>query len=71
MEETGRGDRFIRELVGALGSRRDAICERLDRLTHVFSYQKPRGAYYWSFPKSYSITGMIWICPCGCFGKPG
>jgi aminotransferase len=46
----GEGDRFIRELVGALCSRRDVICDRLDRLSHVFSYQKPKGAYY-VFPK--------------------
>jgi len=46
----GEGDRFIGRLVGALSSRRDVLCERLDGLSHVFSYQKPKGAYY-VFPK--------------------
>jgi aminotransferase len=46
----GEGDRFIRKLVGALSARRDVICDRLDALSQVFSYQKPKGAYY-VFPK--------------------
>ncbi|MEI6222114.1 MAG: pyridoxal phosphate-dependent aminotransferase [bacterium] len=29
-----------------LQKRRDIMCERLDRLSHVFSYVKPEGAYY-------------------------
>ncbi len=33
-----------------LARRRALICERLDRLNHVFSYVKPEGAYY-VFPK--------------------
>ena len=48
--EGGEGDKFIRQLVEALDSRRELICIRLDDLTHVFSYQKPKGAYY-IFPK--------------------
>jgi aminotransferase len=46
----GEGDRFIRHLVGALASRRETTCQRLDRLSQVFSYQRPKGAYY-VFPK--------------------
>ncbi len=46
----GEGDRFIRELVKALEARRDCVCSRLDRLSHLFSYEKPRGAYY-VFPR--------------------
>lgn len=33
-----------------LAQRRDIICERLDRLPHIFAYQRPEGAYY-VFPK--------------------
>ena len=32
------------------GSRRELICQRLDNVPHVFSNQKPEGAYY-VFPK--------------------
>ncbi len=46
----GEGDRFIAKLAEALGSRRDAVCQRLDRLSGVFSYQRPEGAYY-VFPR--------------------
>ena len=33
-----------------LHTRRQLICQRLDNIPHVFSYQKPEGAYY-IFPK--------------------
>jgi aspartate/methionine/tyrosine aminotransferase len=33
-----------------LEKRRQLICQRLDSLPHVFSYQKPEGAYY-AFPR--------------------
>lgn len=46
----GPGDVFIRELVEDLSSKRDLICQRLDRLPQLFSYAKPRGAYY-VFPR--------------------
>jgi aminotransferase len=46
----GAGDRFIQKLVEALHARRDLICDRLDGLSHLFSYQRPKGAYY-VFPK--------------------
>lgn len=42
----GAGDQFMGQLVEALDSRRKITCERLDRLSHIFAYQKPRGAYY-------------------------
>jgi aspartate/methionine/tyrosine aminotransferase len=38
--------RMVREME----QRREIICERLDRLTDLFAYQKPRGAYY-IFPR--------------------
>lgn len=34
----------------ALARRRDLICERLDRVAHVFDYVRPDGAYY-AFPR--------------------
>jgi len=46
----GKGDESIRALVQALRARRELTCQRLDRLTTLFSYQKPKGAYY-IFPK--------------------
>jgi aminotransferase len=38
------------QMVEEMRQRREIICERLDRLPDLFSYQKPRGAYY-IFPK--------------------
>jgi aminotransferase len=46
----GEGDKFIRHLVETLDSRRKITCERLNRLSQLFAYQKPRGAYY-VFPR--------------------
>ncbi|MCU0596847.1 MAG: pyridoxal phosphate-dependent aminotransferase [Desulfobacterota bacterium] len=46
----GEGDRFIRELVSALASRKEITCSRLNRLSHLFSYEEPKGAYY-VFPR--------------------
>ena len=36
----------VRELVAELHKRRDLICNRLDEMAPVFTYQKPQGAYY-------------------------
>jgi aspartate/methionine/tyrosine aminotransferase len=44
------GSAHVREFEAVLGARRDRICERLDRLGHVFSYVRPQGAYY-VFPR--------------------
>lgn len=45
------GDRaHLREFEQALSVRRDLICERLDRVPHVFTYARPEGAYY-VFPR--------------------
>lgn len=38
------------QMVEEMKHRRDIICSRLDRLSDLFSYQKPQGAYY-IFPK--------------------
>ena len=40
----------LREFERVLAGRRSLICDRLDRLSHVFSYVRPQGAYY-VFPK--------------------
>jgi aminotransferase len=42
----GDGDKFIEKLVHALDARRKLTCRRLDILGSLFSYQRPRGAYY-------------------------
>lgn len=48
-------DGFIKEFVKS----RDAICQRLDELPKLFSYQKPAGAYY-VFPKylNFDLTAL-------------
>ena len=46
-----RGDRApVQEFKRVLADRRNLICERLDRLDHVFDYIEPQGAYY-VFPR--------------------
>ena len=40
----------LTEFETILGRRRELICERLDRVGHVFQYIKPEGAYY-VFPR--------------------
>jgi aminotransferase len=45
------GDKeHLTEFAAILDRRRKLICERLDRLPHVFDYVRPEGAYY-VFPK--------------------
>jgi aminotransferase len=46
----GEGDRFMKRLVEVLDLRRKITCARLEELSHLFSFQKPKGAYY-VFPK--------------------
>ena len=46
---TGPQD-HLADFEARLARRRDRICERLDRLPHVFEYSRPDGAYY-VFPK--------------------
>jgi aminotransferase len=43
-------DQHLAEYRSAFSRRRELICQRLDALAHVFSYNKPEGAYY-VFPK--------------------
>jgi aspartate/methionine/tyrosine aminotransferase len=46
-----QGDRTpVREFKSVLADRRRLICERLDRVGHVFDYIRPQGAYY-IFPR--------------------
>ena len=40
----------VREFRGAYQRRRDLMLTRLDRLSHIFDYQKPNGAYF-VFPR--------------------
>ena len=40
----------VDEFRRVLATRRDLICQRLDRVPHVFEYVRPQGAYY-VFPK--------------------
>ncbi len=44
------GSAHVQEFEGILAARRDVICQRLDRLAHVFRYVRPQGAYY-VFPR--------------------
>jgi len=46
----GQSPVHLGEFESILGKRRELICERLDRVPHVFGYQKPEGAYY-VFPR--------------------
>jgi len=43
-------DDHVQEFRSILARRRELICERLDRVDHVFRYVKPAGAYY-VFPR--------------------
>ena len=45
-----RDQAHLGEFSRVLARRRDLICERLDRLSDVFHYERPQGAYY-VFPK--------------------
>lgn len=45
----------LAEFENVLSRRRTLICERLDRLSHVFQYVRPEGAYY-VFPRLISAT---------------
>ena len=38
------------DMIREMGRRREIICERLDRLSDLFAYHKPQGAYY-IFPR--------------------
>jgi aspartate/methionine/tyrosine aminotransferase len=44
------GLEHVREFERELARRRELVCERLDRLPHVFDYTRPDGAYY-VFPR--------------------
>ncbi len=54
----GEGDKSIQKLCDALKQRRDLVCERLDRLSNIFSYNQPQGGYY-VFPKINSGAASI------------
>ncbi len=46
----GPGDESVKELIRTMTARRNLVCSRLDRLSEVFFYAKPRGGYY-VFPR--------------------
>lgn len=48
--KTGLGDQSVTQLIHALEKRREVLCQRLTALPELFSFQKPKGAYY-IFPK--------------------
>jgi aminotransferase len=73
----------LSEFEAELDRRRQLICERLDRVPHVFSYVRPQGAYY-VFPKivaphahatqfSIGLLEKAGVCvtPGGAFGPSG
>lgn len=73
----------LKEFEAVLARRRDLICERLDRLSHVFQYVKPEGAYY-VFPRivaehddssEFAIRllqdARVTVTPGGAFGPTG
>jgi aspartate/methionine/tyrosine aminotransferase len=79
---TERSDHLL-EFEQALAKRRTLICERLDRVPHVFTYVKPEGAYY-VFPRivvehsdSYTFaldlleTARVSVTPGSAFGPTG
>lgn len=53
----GPGDESIKQLMETMTRRRDLVCARLDKLSEVFTYAKPRGGYY-VFPR-YSAKNNI------------
>ncbi|MBS1957088.1 MAG: pyridoxal phosphate-dependent aminotransferase [Cyanobacteria bacterium SZAS-4] len=46
----GPGDESVKQLMETMTRRRDLVCSRLDKLSNVFTYAKPRGGYY-VFPR--------------------
>lgn len=46
----GPGDESVKQLMETMTRRRDLVCSRLDKLSDVFTYAKPRGGYY-VFPR--------------------
>jgi len=71
------------EFEAILAKRRELICARLDRVPHVFAYQKPEGAYYvfpritaehqdsWSFALDLLATARVAVTPGSAFGPQG
>jgi aspartate/methionine/tyrosine aminotransferase len=73
----------VSEFTAQLMARRDLVCERLDRLAGVFSYQPPEGAYYvfprievehtdsWSFAVELLEHAAVTVTPGSAFGPAG
>lgn len=71
------------EFEKVLNQRRSLICERLDRLPHVFEYVKPEGAYYvfprivaehsnaWDFSIDLLNKAKVTVTPGSAFGSRG
>ena len=73
----------IAEFEKTLSQRRTLICERLDRLPHIFEYVKPEGAYYvfprivaehdnaWDFSIDLLNKAKVTVTPGSAFGSRG
>ncbi len=73
----------LAEFETVLARRRDLICHRLDRLRHVFAYERPEGAYYmfpeirvphensWSFCLEVLEKTHVTLTPGHAFGPSG
>ncbi|MBV1931326.1 MAG: pyridoxal phosphate-dependent aminotransferase [Porticoccaceae bacterium] len=74
---------YISDFEQILARRRSLICERLDRLPHVFDYVKPEGAYYvfprlvaeynnsWDFSTRLLSEARVAVTPGSAFGDRG
>lgn len=74
---------YISEFRNILRERRSLICERLDRLPHVFQYARPEGAYYVfprilvdhespeEFAKDILSKNLVAVTPGDAFGPSG
>lgn len=73
----------LQEFEKTLCRRRNLICERLDRLSHIFQYIKPEGAYYvfprilaehnnaWDFSIDLLNKAKVTVTPGSAFGRLG
>lgn len=79
----GQVSDHIEEFSTILRQRRALICERLDRLPHVFEYEEPEGAYYvfarilaehsndWEFAIRLLNEAKVTVTPGSAFGQCG
>jgi len=46
LKQKEKSRKSIKELVKQMAFNRSLMCQELDKLSEIFEYQKPRGAYY-------------------------